>query len=174
MKFINSLILIVCYSISAVADSSRVSIVENEHIPGKSARLQIVSVENNTQDSVFEIFPALKESAGLILPEEVLALPDNKGVDLGRLYPVIISCAKGSYFPLFMMNGRGAVSGQAPEGYDGPYYVSMWLSYPHVAESVKLHIPYVIEKDKQGKIGVIIGSRGDYRLVAIENVQFVN
>ena len=72
------------------------------------------------------------------------------------------------------MNGRGAISGKAPEGYDGPYYVSMWLSYPHVAEFVKLHIPYVIEKDKQGKVGVIIGSRGDYRLVAIENVQFVN
>ena len=95
MKYVTSLKLIMLISsIHIIGKVSLVNILENEHIPGKSARLRILSVENSTQDAVFEIFPALKDSAGLVLSQQTLVLPDHKGVEIDGLYPVIISCTK--------------------------------------------------------------------------------
>lgn len=151
------------------------TVLENERIPGKSSRLQVVSVENNTEGLEFQIFPALKQSAGLSLPMGTLYLSDEKGqgIDLDRLYPLIITCSKGSYRSVFIKDGH-ATTGKALEGYDGPFCVSMWLPYPFVAESSKLHIPYVVKKGKQGKVGIKIGPKGDYRLVALSDVKFIH
>ena len=146
-----------------------------EQIPVKSSRVQVFSIQNNTDSLKFQVFPPLKESVGLSLPMSTLSLIDkkeDKGIDLNETYPLIINCIKGSYLPVFIQNGD-KTSGTAPEGYDGPYYISMWLPYPNVKESSKLHIPYVIKNNKTGKIGIEIGQKGDYRLRAIDNIKFI-
>lgn len=156
-------------------NSSGIGLLENESFPGDSSRLQLVSVENSTEDLEFQIFPPLKESAGLSLPLGTLTVVDDQGkaVNFNKLYPIIITCSKGSYQPVFIQD-KFAISGKAPEGFDGPFYVSMWLAYPHVAESSKLHVSYVVKKGEIGKVGVKIGPKGDYRLVAVSNVKFIH
>lgn len=178
MKYnIRMIVMILCISsyITPLQDGSDIGNLEDEHIPGHSSRLQLVSVDNDTEGLEFQIFPPLKQSVGLSLPMATLSLVDEKdrGVDLDRQYPLIIKCSKGSYRSVFVKDGR-AVSGKGMEGYDGPFCVSMWLPYPSVAESSKLHIPYVVKKGKRGKIGIKIGSKGDYRLVAVSDVKFIH
>lgn len=178
MKYsIRIIIMMICFGvcISLATGSSDVGILEDEHLPGDSSRLQLVSVENNTEGLEFQIFPPLKASAGLSLPAAPLSLVGEKdgGITLDRKYPLIIKCSKGSYRSVFIRDGY-AVSGNALDGYDGPFYLSMWLPYPNVVESSKLHIPYVVAKGKRGKIGLRIGSKGDYRLIAVSDVKFIH
>ena len=167
------IILMVSFCIVALERQS--DIVQAEFIPGASSRLQLVSVYNGTEDLEFQIYPALKESVGLVLPMGTLHLSEDKdkAVMLDRAYPLIIRCSKGSYRPVFIQDGYG-VSGKAPEGYDGPFCVSMWLPYPFVADSSKMRISYVVKKGALGKIGIKIGPKGDYRLVAVSDVKFMH
>lgn len=155
--------------------SQDVSDLQKEHFVGNSSRLELVSVENSTDGLEFQIFPPLKESVGLSLSMATLFLVDekNKGISLDKQYPLIIKCSKGSYQSVFIKDGH-AISGKALDGYDGPFSISMWLPYPSVAESSKLHISYVVKKGKLGKIGIKIGPKGDYRLVAVSDVRFIH
>ncbi|MCX5923972.1 MAG: hypothetical protein NTZ68_00905, partial [Candidatus Dependentiae bacterium] len=59
------------------------------------------------------------------------------------------------------------------EGYEGPFYISMWLNFPQVAESSKVHVRYAVAKGKMGSIGIKIGLKGDYRLVAHDDIKFI-
>lgn len=177
MKYSIHVVMMIGLSLFGVQGviSSDVGVLQEEHMPGDSSRLQLVSVENNTDGLEFQIFPPLKQSAGLSLSMAPLSLVDEKGVGiaLNRKHPLTIKCSKGSYRSVFIQD-ENAVSGNHVEGFDGPFYLSMWLPYPNVADSSKLHIPYVVAKGKYGKIGLKIGAKGDYRLVAVSDVKFIH
>ena len=74
--------------------------------------------------------------------------------------------------PVFIQDG-GVASGQAEDGFEGPFLISMWLQQPNVSEVSKTHIRYIIKKGSVGAIGVRIGQKGDYRLVAYEDIKFL-
>lgn len=152
------------------------TMLQREYIPGEQARLELVSVENGSDALEFQIFPAGKGCVGTAYPMSVLQLDQGAkytAVDIENRDPVIIKCSKGSFASVFIKDGTRA-SGQAPQGYQGPYTVSMWLPYPHVPESQKTNIRYVVKQNSKGKIGIKIGAQGDYRLVAKDNVKFVH
>jgi hypothetical protein len=85
---------------------------------------------------------------------------------------VVLKCSRGSFFPVFIKYS-GAASGQVPEGFEGPYCLSMWLSHPQVPETSKVYVRYVVKKGTDGHIGIKIGKKGDYRFVAHKNVHFL-
>ncbi|MBM17772.1 MAG: hypothetical protein CL947_01730 [Epsilonproteobacteria bacterium] len=151
------------------------AILQKEYTPGQKVRLQLTSVQNDTDSLEFKVFSAGQTLAGFATPMSTLDLidTDKQGVDLAYKDTLVVKCSKGSYLPVFLKDGHKA-SGQAPTGYDGPYYISMWLPRPHVSDSSKLHIRYAVKKGKIGKVGLKIGMKGDYRLVAHENVQFLS
>lgn len=148
-------------------------IVEAGNFPGASTRLQVVAVDNSS-DFEFKVFPAFQEAIGLVLPRSSLTIPESKVVFLNTLYPLIITCSKGSYQSVFIQDGGARASGEVEPDFDGPFYVSMWLPYPHVSESAKLHIPYRIKKGTSGKVCIKIGPKGDYQLEAVEDAQFLH
>lgn len=152
------------------------SMLQREVIQGQRQRLQVASVENATDTLEFQLFSGGSSSLGIVQPISTLTFAKDKNylkpVFLYQRDPFMIKCIKGSYLPVFIQDG-GPTSGTLEPGYEGPYYVSMWLRYPQVSESSKLHIRYMLKRGKLGKIGVKIGSKGDYRLVAHENVKFL-
>ncbi len=150
--------------------------LQKEYIPGQTSKLQLVAVENATTSLEFKIFPDTEASAGLVTPLSTLVFSEvnhTKPLEFKSISPISIVCTKGSYLPVYIKD-EGPVSGLAPSGYLGPYYISMWLPYPYVPESSKIHIRYAVKLGKVGKVGVKIGSKGDYRLVAIEDVKFLS
>ena len=135
-----------------------------------TARLEFVSLENGTDSLEFQLFPSQGSAIGLVLPGKTLEL--KNGFELSDRDPAVIKCSKGSYLPVFIKDGLSA-GGIAPEGYVGPYYISMWMSYPNISEASKLNIPYVLKEGEKGKVGIKIGSRGDYRFVAGDGISFL-
>lgn len=147
-----------------------------EDIIGIRSRLRVMTVENGTDSLEFKVFPEFKSTVGLVLPMSTLHIIDEdgtKGVKLSTRDPLMIVCTKGSYRPVFVQDGC-RVSGETEEGYDGPYVASMWLPFPYISESAKVHVPYLVKKGEVGNVGIKIGSIGDYRLVALKNVKFLD
>ena len=152
------------------------AILQREYAPGEQARLELVSVENGSDALEFQVFPAGNASVGTVYPMSTLQLGQDKkhpGIDIQGRDPVVVKCSKGSFAPVFIKDGVKA-SGVAPQGYEGPYTISMWLPYPHVPEAQKINIRYVVKHGVKGKIGVKIGTHGDYRLAAKEDVKFIH
>lgn len=153
------------------------SILQKEHIPGESHRLELVSIENMTDKLEFQVYPEGKSSAGTVFPMSTLQVKhdknNNQGLHIAGRQSVAIKCTKGSYLPVFIKDGTRA-SGTVPQGFEGPYSVSMWLPYQTVPEAQKVNIRYAIRKGHKGKIGVKIGTQGDYRLVAKEDIKFIH
>lgn len=152
------------------------NMLQESFIPGQVVRLEVVFIENNTQNLEFKAYQNGMTFSGMIAPMSTLLLERSNfsnPITLNDRYPLVIKCSKGSYLPVFIKDG-GMASGVAPEGYHGPYYASMWLPYPQVPNSSKLHVRYVVKKDRIGKIGIKIGPKGDYRLVAHEAVEFLH
>ena len=139
-------------------------------MPDDKRRLQLISVENETEQLEFQLFYGSEASHGIIFPQSVYQfhMPLNL---LGR-DNVVLKCCKGSFLPVYIQDG-GFASGPVEEEYDGPFYISMWLQYPQVAESSKVHVRYAVAKGKIGSIGIKIGLNGDYRLVALDDVKFI-
>lgn len=171
----NMVYAIVCLY-STVSFGLHSQVLQKELVPGQRQRLQISTIENTTDMLSFQVFSGGSSSLGLVLPMSTLTFANDKNhhkpIHLYQKEPFMIKCIKGSYMPVYIQDGD-LVGGNVEPGYEGPYYLSMWLRYPQVAESSKLHIRYLLKKGKIGKIGVKIGQKGDYRLVAHENVKFI-
>lgn len=151
-------------------------LLQKEFMPGQISRLELVAIENATEFLEFQLFSGGGPSAGLILPLSTLTFAEDasiKPIALKERSKLILKCSKGSYLPVFIQDG-GPAGGKAPYGYEGPYYASMWLPYPHVADSAKLHVRYAVKKGKVGKFGIKIGNQGDYRLVAYDDMTFIH
>ncbi|HSW76096.1 MAG TPA: hypothetical protein VLG50_03585 [Candidatus Saccharimonadales bacterium] len=140
------------------------------NISDDSARLQLVSIENETEQLEFQLFYGSDPAHGIIFPQSVYDI--QKPLSLSTSDILVLKCCKGSFLPVFIQDG-GLASGQVEDGYDGPFYISMWLHYPQVAESSKVHVRYAVAKGKIGSIGIKIGAKGDYRLVALQDVTFI-
>ena len=173
MKSQISLLLVVLVGVIAL----EASMLQREHMPGESHRLELVSIENMTEKLEFQVYPEGKSSAGTVFPMSTLHLQHdkhkNQGVHIAGRQSVAIKCTKGSYLPVFIKDGTKA-SGTVPQGFEGPYTVSMWLPYQTVPEAQKVNIRYAVRKGHKGKIGVKIGTQGDYRLVAKEDIKFIH
>lgn len=151
------------------------TVLQKARIPGEANRLQVVSVENGTDSLEFQVFTGDSKCLGLVLPMSTLTFSadkHHKPIHIYQRAPFVVKCSKGSFLPVFIQDG-GPVSGSAESGFEGPYYASLWMPYPHVAESSKLHVRYMVKKNKVGKVGIRIGPKGDYRLVAVEDVKFL-
>lgn len=141
--------------------------------PDETVRLKLVGVENETDSQEFQIFNNFDSSSAFVASRSKFDFDKDKALSISSVNPLIIKCCKGSFVPVFVQDGGSAASGQAPTGFQGPYFISLWLLMPNVAETNKLHVRYVVKKDSVGSIGIRIGSKGDYRLVAYDNVQFI-
>ena len=141
------------------------------YIPGSNVHLQIVSVENDTDYSEFKIFYGAGVSRGLLFPQTTFTFDDP--LDMTQQNATVqLLCSKGSYLSIFVQD-EGRASGEADDGYDGPYYLSMWLGYPQVNEQEKVSIRYEVAAGKVGKIGLKIGSKGECQVVALQDVKLL-
>lgn len=162
-------IMLICFTVcsSIYADKS-LSI--QQITPENIERLQLVSVENKTMDSEFSVFVGMQDSYGLVRAESKMSFDKPVGIaqdDVTRLV-----CVKGSYLPVYVQD-QGKTSGNVPFGYEGPYYMSMWLQYPYVSQAQRVHVPYVIKKGKKGQIGLQISPTGDCRIVGVKNIKLL-
>ncbi|MFA5998627.1 MAG: hypothetical protein WC747_01240 [Candidatus Babeliales bacterium] len=139
-------------------------------MPGDTARLNLISIENETENLEFQLFYGADSAHGIIFPQSVYEC--QKSLSLSGRAALVLKCCKGSFLPVYIQDG-GFASGTIEEGYEGPFYISMWLQFPQVAESSKVHVRYAVAKGKMGSIGIKIGLKGDYRLVAHEDVKFI-
>jgi hypothetical protein len=138
------------------------------YIPGSNVHLQIVSIENQTDYSEFKVFYGSGISRGLIFPQTTFTF--DEALDLVQQTATVhLLCSKGSYLSIYVQD-EGRASGQADEGFDGPYYLSMWLGYPQVNEQEKVTVRYQVAAGKIGKIGLQIGSQGECQVIALENI----
>lgn len=181
MKYKICLVLVVMslgsmiQSVAPTVEGLKSEALQREYMPGEQPRLRVVSIESDTDYLEFKVFSGYRPALGLVLPRSTLHIIDNQGfegVDLTRRDILMIQCTKGSYRSVYIQDGH-RVSGEVEEGWDGPFSIEMWLPYPFVSDVSKVHIRYAIKKGTIGKIGVKIGAHGDYRLVAVQDVQFI-
>jgi len=130
-------------------------------------------IQNDTEECEFQTFYGSEGSSSLVFPQTTFNFMNHEALDLTAGNILVIKCCKGSFFPVFIKHS-GIASGQAPENFEGPFCISMWLSNPQVPETSKVHVRYVKRKGVSGKVGIKIGVKGDYRFVADENIQFLN
>lgn len=142
------------------------------YMPDDSFKIKLVAVENETEHMEFQIFYSFDGVSAFVFPKTTFKYAQDKEIGLATRNFLAIKCVKGSYLPVFIQDG-GMASGQAEEGFDGPFVISMWLQQPNVSEVNKTHSRYIIKKGSVGTIGVRIGQKGDYRLVAYDNVKFL-
>ncbi|MBI2344587.1 hypothetical protein HYV10_00755 [Candidatus Dependentiae bacterium] len=135
-------------------------------------KLLLSFIENDTPGCEFQTFYASQGSSSFVFPQSTFYFK-SEALDLSTGDTLVIKCSKGSFFPVFIKY-CGIASGNAPENFEGPYYITMWLSNPQVPETSKVHVRYVRKKGVNGKIGIKIGSKGDYRFVADQNIQFLS
>lgn len=139
----------------------------------KSNKVLLSFIENDTPACEFQTFYGSEGSGSFVFPQSTFYFKPEEILDLSSGNILVIKCSKGSFFPVFVKH-CGIASGQAPDGFEGPFYISMWLSHPQVPETSKVHVRYVCKKGIDGKVGIKIGSKGDYRFVADENIQFLS
>jgi hypothetical protein len=141
-------------------------------LPDETFRIKLVAVENQTERMEFKVFYNFDGPSAFVFPQTTFQYLPDKGIGLSSRNILAIKCVKGSYLPVFIQDG-GLASGVAEDGYEGPFVISMWLQQPNVSETNKTHIRYVIKKGTVGTLGVRIGQKGDYRLVAYDNIKFI-
>lgn len=142
------------------------------YFPDDSFKIKLVAVENETEHMEFQIFNGFDGPSVFVFPQTTFKYPLGKEIGLAARNLLAVKCVKGSYLPVFIQDG-GLASGISDEGYHGPFVISMWLQQPNTAEVNKIHIRYVVKKGAIGAIGIRIGQKGDYRLVAYDNVKFL-
>lgn len=141
-------------------------------IANSPVRLKLVSVENETEGLEFQVFFGGDLEAFTVFPQSSFKLLPYQALDLSSKDLLVLKCCKGAYLPVFIQDG-GLASGVAPEGFDGPFYISMWLQSPYVASSSKVRVRYGVKRGSIGSVGIKIGKNGDYRFVAYDGVQFI-
>ena len=138
----------------------------------QAGKLLLAFIENDTPACEFQTFYASDASSSFVFPQTTFRFDSKKSLELSSGNMLVIKCSKGSFFPVFIQHG-GPAGGVVPDNFEGPFYISMWLSYPQVPETSKVHVRYVRRKGIDGKVGIKIGAKGDYRFVADENIQFL-
>ena len=135
--------------------------------------IKLAGLENETDAMYFQIFSNGDESSAFVFPQSTFKYPENKEIEINSRNLITIKCSKGSYLPVFIQDG-GVASGTVEDDYEGPFYVTMWLNMPNVPESLKTHVRYAVKKGQIGTVCLQIGQKGDYRLVAYDNVKFIS
>lgn len=171
-KYVVSIIvfLAICL-VGCVSDASSKGVMPVAEQITKSY-IKLVGIENDTQTCEFQIFYGSDVASAFVFPRSKFQFDVQNGLPLSSKDLIIIKCCKGSFLPVFVQYG-GVASGEKQEGFDGPFYLSMWLHYPQVPETSKTHIRCMVKSGTTGTVGVKIGNHGDYRFVAYENVHFV-
>ena len=140
------------------------------YIPGSDGRLQLMYVENNTVNSEFKLYYGAGLSRGLVFPQSKYVITNQ--IILVQSTPVQLLCSRGSYLSIYVQDD-GHASGEVEDGYEGPYYLSMWLKYPQVSEQDKVTVRYIVKEGKYGQVGLKIGSHGECQVVAVEDIKFI-
>lgn len=164
-------IVILLGIIASGASHGTAEVLTDGYVPGTEHRLSISSIENQTPNSYFQVFYKDEGSKVLLTPNSKCEFNTGEFA-LNQISPVRLICSQGSYLPIYIQD-EGRASGAAPSGYRGPYYLSMWLSYPHVADEFKVHVRYAVLARKVGEIGVRVGDKGDCQIVALSNVKLL-
>jgi hypothetical protein len=134
-------------------------------------RLSLRAVENQTIHSSFKIYYSNGESIALLVPQSIfLFKPEEMFLQQNENF--CLQCVKGSFLPIYLKD-EGKVGGQAPEGFHGPYYVSMWLNYPDISEDQKQYVRYVVKIGHQAECCIRINPQGDCQLIALANMQLL-
>ncbi len=134
-------------------------------------RLSLRAVENQTLQSSFKIYYSNGESLALLEPKSIFLLkPEELFLQQNELF--CLQCVKGSFLPIYLKD-EGRVSGQAPEGFYGPFYISMWLNYPDVPEDQKQYVRYVVKIGCQAEFCIRINPQGDCQLIALSNMELL-
>lgn len=172
-KLIVSTLVIVLVSLFGCGCNIEAKSLDSGFIPGSQVRLKLISVENETDGLEFQTFYGGESASSLVFPQTTFHFSPSKAIGLASNEMLVIKCCKGSFLPVFIQDG-GVASGAAELGYEGPFYISMWMQYPQASTSSKINIRYLIKKGQVGTVGVRIGKKGDYRFLAYDNVKFVS
>ncbi len=172
-KLIISVLIVFIVSVFGCVCNVEAKVLDVGYMPGNTNRLKLISVENETESLEFQTFYGGDSASSFIFPQSTFHFAPQKALELVSRDMLVIKCCKGSYVPVFIQDGSLA-SGIIEPGYEGPFYISMWLQFPQAPESSKVHVRYLLKKGKIGTIGVKIGKKGDYRLVAHDDVKFIS
>jgi hypothetical protein len=135
-------------------------------------RLSLRAVENQTHHSFFKVFYSNGESLGLVVPQSIFIFKPGE-LYLQQHENFCLQCVKGGSFLPIYVRDQGRAAGQAPEGFHGPYYVSMWLNYPDVSEDEKQYVRYVVKNGQQAEFCIRINSKGDCQIIVLSNMQLL-
>lgn len=139
----------------------------------EAVHLKLIKIENETENQDFVLFNGFDPASAFVSAHSEFNFDMGKEIGLSSQYCLTVKCCKGSYVPVFVQDGGCVASGSVDQGFEGPFFLSMWLSIPNAAESNKIRVRYQVKKDSVGKVGLRIGKNGDYRFVAYENVKFI-
>jgi hypothetical protein len=134
-------------------------------------RLSLRAVENQTINSSFKLFYSNSDNLALLTPQSIFIFKPNEML-LQEHENFCLQCVKGSFLPIYVRD-EGKVAGQAPAGFHGPYYLSMWLNYPDVAEEQKQYVRYVVKSGKQAEFSIRINPQGDCQIIALANMELL-
>jgi len=151
------------------SNAGKQTVASQQVVPGSEQRLCLVAIENQTEDSAFKVYIGSSGTRALVLPQTTWEMDQPNKIYLTQRVSLRLVCVKGAYETIFI-HDEGTASGQAPNGYSGPYYLSMWLSYPYVQDEQKLYVRYAVKKGRVGDIGVRIDDQGNCQIVAYNDV----
>ncbi|MBV8660996.1 MAG: hypothetical protein JO129_02535 [Candidatus Dependentiae bacterium] len=135
-------------------------------------RLSLRAVENQTMQSSFKMYYANGDSLALLVPQSIFIFKPGE-LFLQQHETFCLQCVKGGSFLPIYIKDEGKAGGQAPEGFHGPYYVSMWLNYPDVPDDQKQHVRYVVKFGEQGEFCIRINPHGDCQIIALSNMELL-
>ena len=117
------------------------------------------------------MFYSNSDNLALLTPQSIFIFKPNEML-LQEHENFCLQCVKGSFLPIYVRD-EGKVAGQAPAGFHGPYYLSMWLNYPDIAEEQKQYVRYVVKNGKQAEFSVRINPQGDCQIIALANMELL-
>ena len=134
-------------------------------------KLCLRALDNQTQYSSFKAYYANNENFTLLLPKSTFVLKAEE-LFLQPHEVLCLQCVKGSFLPIYIKD-EGKASGQAPLGFYGPFYLSMWLNYPDVPEDQKTYVRYVVKIGHQAEFAIRINVQGDCQILALQNMELL-
>ncbi len=134
-------------------------------------RLSLRAVENQTLHSCFKIYYSSSDSLAMLTPQSIFIFKPGEML-LQQNENFCLQCVKGSFLPIYIKD-EGKVAGQAPAGFHGPYYLSMWLQYPDVPEEQKQYVRYVVKIGQQAEFSIRINVQGDCQIIALANMELL-
>ena len=141
-----------------------------DFVPYKK-RLSLRAVENQTLNSCFKIYYSNSDSLAMLTPQSIFVFKPGEML-LQQNENFCLQCVKGSFLPIYIKD-EGKSAGQAPAGFHGPYYLSMWLNYPDVPEEQKQYVRYVVKLGQQAEFCIRINPQGDCQVIALSNMELL-